>query len=300
MQCTPYHLAQGALGTLRGCESHSWMNRSSKRASQHGSFKSPSTNRTTTHYYQMQSRLQYCSVKQKDHYNSIYSFKLETSRLMRRSDLWATASFTRLQAIASSNNQGPARMDVGAAWYNQGKGKNASARATESTTKAKAVAATGTTNNYKGKGKQCNQPVGQGNHSKGQQGFSKGRGHSNKGKGKGYFNNQQVGTMRQMSAADVDVDSRCTWPNHAEWRLTTATLATPTIRQMTGAVKFTMTAIRTTRIKHRRTNSRKLPQPADSSAVPISEFQEATLPMIGAAHQLTEDNKWVVLMIGKL
>ena len=36
----------------------------------------------------------------------------------------ATASFTRLQPITSgSNNQGPAPMDIGATWYNKGKGK---------------------------------------------------------------------------------------------------------------------------------------------------------------------------------
>ena len=40
-----------------------------------------------------------------------------------------------------------------------------------------------------------------------------------------------------------------------------------------------------------------LPQPADSSAVPISGLQEVTIAMIGAAQQLTEDNKWVSLMI---
>ena len=55
----------------------------------------------------------------------------------------ATASFTRLQAITSgSKNQGPAPMDIGATWYNKGKGN---ARAKESTTKAKATATTGTT-----------------------------------------------------------------------------------------------------------------------------------------------------------
>ena len=36
----------------------------------------------------------------------------------------ATATFTRPQAITSgSNNQGPAPMDIGAKWYNKGKGK---------------------------------------------------------------------------------------------------------------------------------------------------------------------------------
>ena len=37
----------------------------------------------------------------------------------------ATASFTRLQSITSGskNNQGPAPMDIGATWYNKGKGK---------------------------------------------------------------------------------------------------------------------------------------------------------------------------------
>ena len=40
-----------------------------------------------------------------------------------------------------------------------------------------------------------------------------------------------------------------------------------------------------------------LPQPADSSAVPISGLQEVTLATISAAQQFTEDNKWVSLMI---
>ena len=36
----------------------------------------------------------------------------------------ATPTFTRLQAIASgTNNQGPAPMDIGATWYNNGEGK---------------------------------------------------------------------------------------------------------------------------------------------------------------------------------
>ena len=40
-----------------------------------------------------------------------------------------------------------------------------------------------------------------------------------------------------------------------------------------------------------------LPQPADSSAVPISGAQEVTIAMIGAAQQFTEHSKWDSLMI---
>ena len=36
----------------------------------------------------MQSRLQNCSMRQKDHYSNIYKLKQETSQHMHRSDQW--------------------------------------------------------------------------------------------------------------------------------------------------------------------------------------------------------------------
>ena len=58
MQGTPYLLVQGALDTLQSCSNHNSMNRSSKRALQHGSSNSQGTNKTTIHYYQMQLKSQ--------------------------------------------------------------------------------------------------------------------------------------------------------------------------------------------------------------------------------------------------
>ena len=43
--------------------------------------------------------------------------------------------------------------------------------------------------------------------------------------------------------------------------------------------------------------TRTTPRPADSSAAPVSGLQEVKVAMIGTAQQLTEDNKWVSLMI---
>ena len=102
----------------------------------------------------------------------------------------ATASFTRLQAITSgsSNNQGPAPMDIGATWYNKGKGKKGKHKGTGKYNKGKGYGNYGnnySNNNYKGgKGKYNQQPVGQGNPFKGQHGYGKGKGYNNKGKGK--------------------------------------------------------------------------------------------------------------------
>ena len=110
-----------------------------------------------------------------------------------------TASFTRLLAITSgSNNQGPALMDIGATWCNKGKGKKGKRKGKGKYNKGKGYGNYGNNysyNNYNGgKGKYNQQPVGQGNPFKGQQGCGKGKGvDDNKGKGKGYYNNQQGG-----------------------------------------------------------------------------------------------------------
>ena len=87
----------------------------------------------------------------------------------------ATASFTRLQAITSSNNnQAPAPMDIGATWYNKGKGKKGKRNGKGRRNKGKGYGGYGNNysyNNYKGGKGKCNQqPVGQGNPFKGQQG----------------------------------------------------------------------------------------------------------------------------------
>ena len=57
---TQCHSVQEALVTLPSYSNHNWMKTSSRRALQHGSFNSPSTNKTTEHYYRMQSTLQSC------------------------------------------------------------------------------------------------------------------------------------------------------------------------------------------------------------------------------------------------
>ena len=89
----------------------------------------------------------------------------------------ATATFTRLQAITSgSNNHGPAPMDIGAPWYSKGKGKKGERKGKENHNKGKGYGSYGNNHNYKGGKGKCNQqPVGQGNPFKGQQGYGKGK-----------------------------------------------------------------------------------------------------------------------------
>ena len=130
----------------------------------------------------------------------------------------ATASFTRLQAIASSsNNQGPAPMDIGATWCNKGKGKKGKRKGKGKRNKGKGYGGYGNNygySNYKGgKGKYNQQPVGQGNPFKGQQGYGKGKGYSNKGKGEGYYNNQQGG-KGAIGKHATNVCYRCGQPGH--------------------------------------------------------------------------------------
>ena len=127
-------------------------------------------------------------------------------------------------------------MDIGATWYNRRKGKKGKCKGKGKHNKGKGYGGYGNNyhyNNYKGEGKQHNQPVGQRNPFKGPQGFRKEKGYSNKGKGKGKgyykYEKEQKENMQDMLATDVD--SQDTWPNNAEWRFTTLT---PTVRQMTG------------------------------------------------------------------
>ena len=69
----------------------------------------------------------YCPMRQKDHHSNTHSCKQDSSPHMQSMVVEycrATASFTRLQAITSgNNNQGPAPMDIGATWHNNGKGQ---------------------------------------------------------------------------------------------------------------------------------------------------------------------------------
>ena len=127
----------------------------------------------------------------------------------------ATATFTRLQAITTgSNNQGPAPMDIGATWYNRGKGKKGKHKGKGKYNKGKSYGSYGNNYNDKGgKGKYNQQPVGQGNPFKGQQGYGKGKGYNNKAKGKGYYNNQQGGKGAQGKHA-TNVCYMCGQPGH--------------------------------------------------------------------------------------
>ena len=197
------------------------MNRSSNRALQHESFNSPSMNTTTTHYYQMQSNSQYCSMRQKDHYSNTYSYKQDTTEQHHH----PTGYKQSHQATATTEDQHQYT------WEQHGTTKaketKASARAKESTTKAKAMAATGTTTATKTtkeeKAKDTRttriwqrkriQQQRKRQRIPGQQRYGKGKGHSNKGKGKGYYNNQPGGIGAKGKQATNDC-YRCGQPGH--------------------------------------------------------------------------------------
>ena len=208
----------------------------------------------------------------------------------------ATASFTRLQASTpGNNNQGPAPMDIGATWYNNGKGKKGKRKGKGKHNKGKGYNSYGSNygyNNYKGGKGKCNQqPVGQGNPFKGQQGYSKGKG-DNKGKGKGYYSNQQGGKGAKGKQAR-NVCYRCGQPGHiakqrgvATYNCDSGTFDTndPTddwYNQVHYANNW----------YHQ--DQTQMQEVADPSTVPISGLHEVTIAMIGAAQQFTEDNKWV-------
>ena len=101
-------------------------------------------------------------------------------------------------------------MDIGATWYNKGKGKKGKHKGKGKYNKGKGYGnywSNCSYNNYKGgKGKYNQQPVGQGNPLKGQQGYGK-------GKGKGYYNNQQGGKGAKGKHA-TNVCYRCGQPGH--------------------------------------------------------------------------------------
>ena len=136
-------------------------------------------------------------------------------------EYYRATAFTRLQAITSSNNnQGPTPMDIGATWYNKGKGKKGKHKGKGKRNKGKGYGSYGNNfgySNYKGgKGKYNRQPVGQGNPFKGQQGYGKAKGYSNKGKGTKHNTTttskeekEQKDNTQQTFATDVD--SQDTW-----------------------------------------------------------------------------------------
>ena len=218
--------------------------------------------------YQMQSRLQHCSIKNgplQQHlqlqagnittYAQIRSMVIEYYR--------ATTSFTRLQAITSGNtNQGPAPMDIGATWYNKGKGKKGKHKGKGKHNKGKGYklreqlrlqqlqrrkrqvqSTTGWTRKF----------------SKDNKDTAKEKDTTTKEKAKDTTvtnkeEKEQTESRQQMFATDADNPD--TWPNNAERRSTTATLepSTPMTRQMTGAIRHTTTTTGTTRTRHRCTN----------------------------------------------
>ena len=161
----------------------------------------------------------------------------------------AASSLNRLQAITSGNhdNQGPAPMDIGAKWYNKGKGKKREGQRKVQRQRPWLLGEQLPLQRLQRK--RQNQPVGQGNPFKGQQGFSKEKGYSNKGKGKAYYNNQRGGKGAKGKHAR-NVCYRCGQPGHmakqcrvAIYNCDTGNFDAQTNRQMTGTVKHTMTAL---------------------------------------------------------
>ena len=225
----------------------------------------------------------------------------------------ATASFTRLQSITSgsNNNQGPAPMDTGATWYNKGKGKKGKHKGKGKHNKGKGYGGYGNNfgyNNYKGgKGKYNQQPVGQGNPFKGQQGYSKGKGYNNnnnKGKGKGYYSNQQGGKGSKGKQA-TNVCYRCGQPGHMAKQCRVAIYNCDTGNFDTNDQTddwYSQSHYDNNWYHQDQTHMQQLalpqpPQMADPLAAPISGLQEVTIAMIGTAQQHSEDNKRVSLMI---
>ena len=173
----------------------------------------------------------------------------------------ATASFTRLQSITSgsNSNQGPAPMDIGATWYNKGKGKKGKHKGKGKHNKGKATAATATTSDTtttkEEKVSTINNRLDKEIFSKDNKDTPKEKDTTTKEKEKDTTTTNKEGKDQKESKQQMfatDVDNQDTWPNNAEWRSTTAILATstPMTRQMTGTVSHTMTTTGTTRIRH--------------------------------------------------
>ena len=214
----------------------------------------------------------------------------------------ATASFTRLQAITSGNNsQGPAPMDIGATWYNKGKGKKGKHKRKGKRNKGTGYNSYGNNygySNYKGgKGKYNQQPVGQGNPFKGQKGYDKGKGHNNKGKGKGYYSNQQGGKGAKGKQA-TNVCYRCGQPGHMakQCRVAIYNCDAGTFDANDQTDDWYNQAHYDNNWYHQ-TTLPQAPQVADPSAAPISGLHEVTIAMIGTTQQPAGDNKKVSLII---
>ena len=125
----------------------------------------------------------------------------------------AASQFVKLQAATSSDNQGPAAMDIGATWYNKGKGKKGKGKNKGKYNRGKGYGGYSNYNNHKGGNgdNRYNQPIGQGNPFKG--------GYNNKGKGKGYHkgkghNNYSKGGKGTKGKQATNVFYRCGQPGH--------------------------------------------------------------------------------------
>ena len=191
-------------------------------------------------------------------------------------------------------------MDIGATWYNKGKGKKGKHNGKGKYNKGKGYGNCGNNysyNNYKGgEGKYNQQPVGQGNPFKGQHEYGKGKGYSNKGKGKGYYNNQQGGKGAKGKQA-TNVCYRCGQPGHMakQCRVAIYNCDTGTFDTNDQTDDWYNQAHCDNNWYHQdqsQMHQLALPQPpqvADPSAVPISGVHEVTIAMIGTTqhHQKT-------------
>ena len=184
-------------------------------------------------------------------------------------------------------------MDIGARWYNKGNGKKGKHKGKGKQNKGKGYGRYGNKyaySNYKG-GKfkfKCNQqPVGQGNPFKGQQGYAKGKGYSNKGKGKGYYNNQQGGKGAKGKHA-INVCYRCGQLGHMakQCRVAIYNCDTAAFNTNDQTDDWYNQAHYDNNWYHQdqsQMHQLALPQPPDPSAVPISGLHEVTIAVIGTA-----------------
>ena len=119
----------------------------------------------------------------------------------------AASSSNRLQAITSgnSNNRGPAPMDIGATWYNNGKGNKGKRKGKGKYDKGKGYGGYGNQLQLQqlqrrkrqrapgqqgyGRGKGYSD---KGKRAPGQEGYGKGKGYSDKARGKGYKDNRDM------------------------------------------------------------------------------------------------------------
>ena len=119
----------------------------------------------------------------------------------------AASSSNMLQAITSgnSNHRGPAPMEIGATWYNKGKGNKGKRKGKGNYNKGYGGYGNNYSyNNYKaGKCKYNQQPVGQGNP-------FEGKGYSNNGKGKGHQDNKDMAKEKDTATMEKAKGTRTT------------------------------------------------------------------------------------------